>query len=64
MDLTKSYIKSYKKEKRREFWLPIFRGIGLILIAIVIVAVIVRLYCDIMVSYYDMIGLPNTMRMF
>ena len=60
MDYSKELIKKYKKENRK----PILKRLLLILIVVAVVLILAWEYSRVMVIYYDMIGLPNSMRAF
>ena len=63
----KDYIKEYKRTKgtkRKMFWKPILKRLLLILIVVAVVLVMAWEYSRVMVIYYDMIGLPDSMRAF
>ena len=64
MDLTQKYIKSYKKEKRKQSAYKIIRIVILVILYTAVISFMLYAYVQLMTSYYDFFELPNTMRVF
>ena len=64
MDYSKELIKKYKKERSLRYWKPILKRLLLVLIAVAVVLIMAWEYSRVMVIYYDMIRLPDSMRAF